>query len=269
MRTKQLLLSWLFPDNRVALIRGSSGWAGYQSVVLTWEGSSLLLDAPSPWVVRIDRRPVYDHAYVEERRRLARHLPLPRFGIAHDGQVLMEEQIEGGTSLLALSEAEQVAVARELLGRLAGLVRAERERQVGEPGHAAASRHAALLRVVPSLAGVAAAIDTRLPTAPLVSSHGDLKAKNVIVAEQITVVDVTPQSLSLRPFWDDALDLLTASGGNGGLLRALLRGDFERELDELWRAAGLPARSRLSSLELATARLTLSHMGNDARLIGA
>ena len=219
-----------------SLIWNNSGTdRGASAVVATSGRGGLLIAEEQGYVIRVADRPVYTPEYVAMRREVAQHIQSPWFTVGDNGRILKEDFVRG-RHLADVPIEVQIDGVRELLRSLASLVASE------GTGSSRSFVNASIAWVEPAELPpvVRRSIENPdflelLSDGPLLPSHGDVVVSNVIMSDDgIRVIDWAPHRLALRPFWYDALTIVNCSRYR----LHNLRGDFDRELEELWIAAG-------------------------------
>ncbi len=198
--------------------------------LLRWGNRWLLFDLERGEVGRWADEP-YSDDYVDLRRAFERHVRSVTFRKAGDGDWLMETTV-AGTNMFELAPEDQTGVRRELLRSFAGLVRHE---QRPAPDDAPTRSMEALERS--PISGIRSRVDDIVSTfgldVPHVPSHGDCSGSNVIVDEVGSPTLIDFGNLGLRPFWWDAVIVA------GQDRRVWASGGFDRELADIWEAAGM------------------------------
>ena len=221
-------------------------------------GALVLLDIKSRQVVRVEREARYWDGYRNARERIAAYVPSVPFELHLNGRV-MSEPLISGTSFATLSPQQQLEGVRRILESYSELVANDR-----------AGPSAAYLENVLSKAQritLQGSLSERLPRAwlngraqscPLVMSHGDTLPRNFIFGEAGPIlIDFDPALLQPRPFWFDPIKIFLAWESEE-IVKFLLRGQLDSELDELWKAAGEQSTDRVEPLELLAAASLLN-----------
>jgi hypothetical protein len=197
----------------------------------------ILVLAPGTATQRIWLEPRADTNYLTRIRQLQRHLGGPPPRVTHEGHVARFAWQEGRV-LDACADDERIAAVRTLLVRQsaanAATVTTVRDDlvaialEIGRQRHGQDASFATLARHP--------AMDT-LAGAPATLQHGDPSGINVVLRPDGSpvLIDWSPTSLGVRPFWSDAA-LLVSMGG----FRPLMAGTFDRELAALWRSVDIP-----------------------------
>jgi hypothetical protein len=193
-------------------------------------------------------------SFHDQCARLSKHLPAPILTPVLDGRGLVADWVQG-VIMYDLRLDQRISTIRLLIGHLAVSIRStsrpDRGDFVGDiltVGNRT-NEHRAMFSELANMPAV-----STLRRLPLALQHGDLGQGNIVVRTDgsPTLIDWTPMTLGVRPFWSDAA-LLVAVDGH----RPLLEGAFDAELAVLWAAAGLPAPEvrHLRELMLAAAPL--------------
>jgi hypothetical protein len=197
----------------------------------------ILVLAPGTATQRIWLEPRADTNYLTRVRQLQRHLGGPPPRVTHEGHVARFAWQEGRV-LDACAEDERIAAVRTLLLRQsaanAATVTTAKDNLV-----------AIALEIARQMYGQDASFATlaqhpamdALAGAPATLQHGDPSGINVVLRPDGSpvLIDWSPTSLGVRPFWSDAA-LLVSTGG----FRPLMAGAFDRELAALWRSVDIP-----------------------------
>ena len=187
------------------------------------------------YVIRVAEQPVFTPEYVQMRQRLARHIQSPWFTVGDNGRVLKEAFVSGH-HLGDLPIEDQLDGVRDLLRSLAALVASEgrgSSRSFVDASIAWIER----AKLPPDLERSLEDPDfvELLSRGPLSPSHGDVVVSNLVMSDgRLNVIDWAAHRLAFRPFWYDALTIVNCSRYQ----LANSRGAFDREIEELWIAAG-------------------------------
>ncbi len=227
------------PDPNVAVrIRRRMGLRSGSSQAIMIKRHELSLLGIGEEVLRIWTQPLADDLFLERCRLLARFIPAPTFESACDGHGLRSSWIEGVPARECTPD-ERVELVRSLLQGMQRLAAATSEPdridfvdQVLSAGKRSAEHRTAFQQISTDPRAAA------LRGLPLTLQHGDPGIQNILVrpgAEPI-LVDWTPFTLGIRPFWSDAAHLVGIDSH-----QPLLRGAFDAELTGLWTAVGAEA----------------------------
>ena len=198
-------------------------------VLFRASGTTVCIDLRRKQVQHLLGRPLAEE-HLALRERFARYVPSPDFAFLEQGNVVSERFVEG-TPIDAVSPPQRVDAVIKLLEGIGRSARAASQSEPREAEHLdtrevfrrsplpeAAHHQAELLRLVG-------------PSVLLVPVHGDLGARNILWVEEDqrpSVIDFG--TLGSGPVLVDALKLVT------DLPDALKRGQFDRELAEIWSA---------------------------------
>ena len=227
------------PDPNVAVrIRRRMGLrSGPAQAIMIKRRELSLLDIGEE-VLRIWTEPLVDDRFLERYGLLSRFIPGPSFESACDGHGLRSSWIEG-VPAGEYTPDERVELVRCLLQGMqrAAAATSEPDRidfvdQILSAGKRSAEHRTVFQRI---------STDPRIAALrglPLTLQHGDPGGHNTLVrsgAEPI-LLDWTPLTLGIRPFWSDAAHLVGIDSH-----QPLLRGAFDAELTGLWTAVGAEA----------------------------
>lgn len=210
------------------------GTAGRMRVVTpTYDGGVLLLD-PGRAVVRSLEGTTDPDRYTALRRRLARHVPSPRFVV--DGRLVHEEFVDG-RPVHDLPPEEEVRAVRALAGAYTVLTRQEAQ----DDGRGIVAAALTLVGGASLPAGFPrpdrlAAVGPGATAWPVVPSGADPQTKNVVVRPDGTPVVIDLGLMVLAPCFVFPLGLVASA--RGPVLGAYRDGALDDVLAPLVEAAG-------------------------------
>lgn len=253
---RRVLFGRPLPAIPALLIGNRRASTGYECMI-AGNGGVLMLGGSTQTVKRIAQGPVFDHAYASMRDTMTKqHIPAPSFRIESSGQTLVESLVPG-VDVKELGAARVGAVVKQLVAALASLTHSEaraKSDQYLDEVVGALQQPALPSELLPWLPYLKA---SRLITeGPLVPSHGDLFTKNVLATDScVWVIDWDPSYLRLRPFWYDAMTLVSSSPS---LRQRFLDGEFLPEFASLFAACGLQMASSSAAQLLVVAQVLTS-----------
>ena len=200
------------------------------------------------------------------RAQMTHYLAAPRLEVVEDGAVSREELVDGDL-LRAMSPEARKRILRRLLtdyGELTSGLAA------GDSGALVAAAMVAVDRL-PASSGCRGVVDSARPGLqeasarwPLVPSHGDLHADNLVVRRGRPVL-IDFEHAGHMPFFYDifSLAMREADFRRDDLLRALLSTEFEPELRALFASAGCSYDPKDASLCAMAVMLLHGHTRAD------
>lgn len=203
----------------------------------------VLVDPAARAVLRVLHSGPISQASIENRMRLSRHVDTPTFDVLDGGRLIREELVYG-QDFAARSFGERGEAFKTLLAGYTSLCDHEGKGSALRLFHSAveASEEVALPEALRSFfAAQANWVHPEVGRWPLVPSHGDMSAENIVLREGCPVL-VDLEWADYFPFCYDPLWLVVreaAEGDRRDLLEGLLAGQFDTELKALWEAAGL------------------------------
>lgn len=212
-------------------------WRGRRSgpTVLLVGREEALLFLPGVTTERVWTTPRATAAFVDKAQVLRSELPAPLITTHRSGRMLRSTWVDG-ESIHQASPSQRIAAVRTIL---TALVRISERTAI--PDHAGFLQQVikAGQRGPEGATFSALTADSRLhllQNAPLTLQHGDPSGSNLLlqVDGSPMIVDWTPATVGLRPFWSDAAHLASIDG-----YAPLFAGEFDRELARLWRAVGM------------------------------
>lgn len=230
------------PPRWVNVTTGSGG-EGDHDVLLSRAYCTLLLRRDGRAVIRLYHAPEIPERLVEHSRRLRTGLnvpPIEPFTTGIDGVHAVSEPLYEGRVLNRVAPAVQIAAYRRLLeqcarqaekaeGRFDSALTPETVRDWAIPQWLRAALDEADSDIRRILAG-----------APVVFSHGDCHANNILVLDTGEIMLIDLERAQPLPFFFDALWVLCGWQPTARHLRQrYLAGDFDEDLAAVWRAAGV------------------------------
>jgi len=208
-----------------------------------YKADTVLIDPAATSVLRVLHSGPVRQASIESRIRLSRHLDTPAFQVLDDGRLIREEFVRG-EDFAALPSRARIDAFKTLLAGYTSLCAHEGRGSAGHLFDTAmiASEEIALPQELTAF--IVAQTTTLRPDIarwPLVPSHKDMSAENLIVCDGRPVL-VDLEWVACAAFCYDPLWLIVreaATAHRRDLLEALLDGRLDTELQALWTAAGL------------------------------
>lgn len=268
-----LLRARLAGPRSVRVGGGGTATGGATEVRLTKADGLIAFDRAHGSVVHIRNRPLAP-GYSAHRDLLSTHLPNPSWSLAPDRTVLTE-RLAAGTLLAAAPLDTRLAVARSVVEAYTRATAAGRTGDAAELVTDAVGWAAAVAGVSAVAGAELTAVQHRFTdlagTWPLVLSHGDLTALNLLVAPDGSWSAIDFEDAGLLPYFHDSYSLLLR---DPDLMASLHHGDLDATLRSLHAAAGVPPGPggddhglylRATAL-LAAARHARAHGGTAATL---
>lgn len=218
---------------------------GTHSIFLpnAYKVDAVLIDPGARSVLRVLHTGPISRASIESRIRLSRHLATPTFEVLDGGRLIREEFVQG-EDFASLPSSERIDAFKVLLAGYTSLCAHEARGSAGRLFDSAvqASMEVGLPGNLTSfLVAQAAAVRPDVGRWPLVPSHKDMSAENIIVRKGRPVL-LDFEWAGCSPFCYDPMWLIireAATGNRRDLLEALLEGRLDSELGALWKTADL------------------------------